>query len=1466
MLRKCRWKYQRSPFMLVLFMGSFFFSVAEAQGAAQQYQYANACYDCHGTATTDPGNPPNDFRPLDTAFRNITTGSFKGNHRTHMAQTTDKGVCEKCHTGSGSYTTGHMNDRTDMSANLNTSPVAATYSKAASPIYFNWTSNQSIMGTCANVNCHFQATTPAWGTSSFTYTDNATNDCDQCHGAPPSGGGTGTAGSHAKHDPYFKGAAQCKKCHSDHVAEAARFAHATSAGNAGRVISVRLHDPADVAGGSYSGAGTNFLPSQSGAQSFGNCSSTYCHSDGKGNYSTPTWGTASSGACGTCHGARNDAPPSPATPHQTHVGTAKGYLIACAKCHNRTVKNTADSTTYANISSYNFHVNKAKNVYFSALNPSGAWDEANCGTTYCHSNAGPYLGTNTPVTQAWSGTLDCAGCHNKAGDTIAGAKAWSAPHTKHINTYSTNANMTCNACHAQTASGNATVSNKANHVDGAKTVAWNNFANSAAPAYNLGTHQCQNVYCHGNGTTATPTVTVTWSGTLNCNGCHGGNAATPPASATHAKHVASTSPYRFSCAKCHSRTAKDTADSTSFANISSYSFHVSKTKDVWFNSYNPSATWNGTNCSTAYCHSLGNTNVLAGNLPGVYSGSLYASPAWSGTLSCNSCHGRSTAGGMPDYTNAGGAGSATANSHGKHVVGSSISCGECHEKTTKTGTTIRNAFPGYHVNKTTSDVFFNLSGNSKNGTYNSGAKTCSVTYCHGTGPSVVWGGSTNCATCHDATKTALAGRHDVHYNSTATFWNMTGNNSHSGSGYAYGCKNCHPTNAHAGGPANSNRDANIAVSSPSRITAYTENGVTATDPRGYRYTPSGTCVTVCHSRDGAGAAAVTAVNWGTAATGGCGICHNKVGDGAPVWSAPHTKHINTYSTNSEFTCNACHAGTAAGNSALLATAAARNQHPNGVKNILFNTSFVSPNSGATYPDTATGCSNTYCHSAGTSYTAPTHGAITWSGSMTCSSCHTGGTASGPTYANGSPKANSHNRHVVIWEYTCNNCHNNTTSNGTTITGAANHVNKVYSLQAGGGVSFTVAVQGNPTTPSQCSAISCHGGNSATWGSTVNCQDCHTGAADVDVFSTPFSKTSNVAIVKTAEWTSTGHGRNSAYTSGNPAAGFGAETKQCEFCHDPAVNHNAATNVFRLKNYSTPEWGRNGPCMVCHGTGSAGVTVGSTTKNGTRKVSSYHYGANHGSSNNGGLFCWDCHDGHGDVNDFMIHDQVAKISNRATSAPTTLVAVTFTLSSPPSPVWGDYVKTPGNNGICQGCHTDGTLAHFRNNLYDAAHNPGTRCTACHSHSGSNRPDAFKPSGNCDLCHGYPPVRRNLSAGTVFRQNNYSGARFEDYTGGGGAHTIEKHIPATAKASEGWANCTVCHNKDEANHTMQTPVVPSKITIDVKDRRKFDYLRQLGPERYTGTLTDKSGGSNTNATGSCSNTSCHFKPSKKWSNER
>jgi predicted CxxxxCH...CXXCH cytochrome family protein len=66
------------------------------------------------------------------------------------------------------------------------------------------------------------------------------------------------------------------------------------------------------------------------------------------------------------------------------------------------------------------------------------------------------------------------------------------------------------------------------------------------------------------------------------------------------------------------------------------------------------------------------------------------------------------------------------------------------------------------------------------------------------------------------------------------------------------------------------------------------------------------------------------------------------------------------------------------------------------------------------------------------------------------------------------------------------------------------------------------------------------------------------------------------------------------------------------------------------------------------------------------------------------------------------------------------------------------------------------------------------------------------GSCDACHGYPPA----SAGFAGTQNNWTSAKPENYLGGGGAHTINNHVSRSARPSDGFANCSKCH--DSADH--------------------------------------------------------------------
>ena len=150
---------QSDIFRLACSVVLFFAAAASAHGAS-------LCSDCHG------------MPPIDAPYRNITTGGFRGSHQTHNPAVAGAQNCEPCHTGSISYTSGHANGVISLAANINSSPVAAAYSKG---VFFNQTS-LPVLGTCASVNCHFEAVTPVWASAPLL----APAGCATCHGAPPS--------------------------------------------------------------------------------------------------------------------------------------------------------------------------------------------------------------------------------------------------------------------------------------------------------------------------------------------------------------------------------------------------------------------------------------------------------------------------------------------------------------------------------------------------------------------------------------------------------------------------------------------------------------------------------------------------------------------------------------------------------------------------------------------------------------------------------------------------------------------------------------------------------------------------------------------------------------------------------------------------------------------------------------------------------------------------------------------------------------------------------------------------------------------------------------------------------------------------------------------------------------------------------------------------------------------------------
>lgn len=234
----------------------------------------------------------------------------------------------------------------------------------------------------------------------------------------------------------------------------------------------------------------------------------------------------------------------------------------------------------------------------------------------------------------------------------------------------------------------------------------------------------------------------------------------------------------------------------------------------------------------------------------------------------------------------------------------------------------------------------------------------------------------------------------------------------------------------------------------------------------------------------------------------CGGCHgygSTFTDGtarntpAGAFPGSHKKHVADYGK----ACSVCHVAPATETSADYA-------HRNGT---ILMASPINGNTGAAYtkgtswaqtnsPTAFTGCTNTYCHSNGTSVitgTIPANTSTTWGGTTTCQSCHgAGGNDDGrPNYANNTPKRNTHGdgaSYGVTHKATaCPTCHTGVSGSAGayTITSPAAHANSAYNLQASLGYTQSTGV---------CSTPGCHG--SATWGGpALTCIDCHSSAQD-----------------------------------------------------------------------------------------------------------------------------------------------------------------------------------------------------------------------------------------------------------------------------------------------------------------------------------------------------------------------------------
>jgi predicted CxxxxCH...CXXCH cytochrome family protein len=549
------------------------------------------------------------------------------------------------------------------------------------------------------------------------------------------------------------------------------------------------------------------------------------------------------------------------------------------------------------------------------------------------------------------------------------------------------------------------------------------------------------------------------------------------------------------------------------------------------------------------------------------------------------------------------------------------------------------------------------------------------------------------------------------------------------------------------------------------------------------------------------------------------------------------------------------------------------------------------------------CSNTYCHSNGSptpatqgyatvaykTYTSPVFG-TTGNG---CGICH----AAAPT-------TNAHARHVGAIGYACVLCHSDTVdATNAIIVANGTHVNNVHNYQFSG-----VAGTGNTCSTSYCHAAqgglpatapvwtgqntaacgTCHKATNATQNSfahtahlnsavalygppvlqgaavPTSCQVCHTtyvnnGATHSNGVVNTSLLSCNPCHVGTQTLTIWQGGRvtceschvgttrsqiqgvtapdqsTSAVTGHTQNTFTGAP--QCTTCHDNTAAHISGVigDAVRLKLANT-----NAQCASCH---NAPASVIPAFRN-----MSTHFTTYKGPQN---MLCKQCHDPHGTTNLSMIRTQLKGPWSNITTW-----TITYT-----DPVNG-FINTANNRGLCQVCHTK--TNHYRAGVPEGNNHHTSGCLGCHGHNAAG--GAFKPAGGaCDSCHGYPPLPKGLAGLTFGTAGNYANGRFEDYSGGGGAHFVNDHVKPTAVASEGWTNCAMCHNggslTSTPNHLMVTPVKTNIPNVTVKVDQKYQFAYGVQITYTSAKLTNTA-----NKTGTCTNVECHFQPSKRWSVQR
>ncbi len=397
----------------------------------------DSCYNCHG-------RPPVDMTTLANPPINALNPGMIGAHNKHADNPAIGDNCSVCHNGfvATSMQTGNMLLGFNVFGGKMQSGTFYGYSTLTGEVWksgsagttIRRTENSNNVNKCANVYCHGGGTVapssqvvPAIGGGSKTtpFWENGAVEasCGNCHGTTYAN--YSSRGSHGRHtgSTSNRPGISCEKCHgphndNSHVNGSVKWSFYSTVKrmNATAGYGTTGYKPSGASFFNASGSTGNLAPSSA----YGTCN-VYCHSDARGTFANPVWGSGSLGSptCGACH--KNMA--TDATAPGAHYVHANILGYACSTCHNGAGSGTAN------------HVNGTIELSFSGTATGTTYSKASpitpnvaygtCSNIPCH-------GGGTATWASGTGVVPCLGCHSNSINNRAAIGAQFSGQSHHI--------------------------------------------------------------------------------------------------------------------------------------------------------------------------------------------------------------------------------------------------------------------------------------------------------------------------------------------------------------------------------------------------------------------------------------------------------------------------------------------------------------------------------------------------------------------------------------------------------------------------------------------------------------------------------------------------------------------------------------------------------------------------------------------------------------------------------------------------------------------------------------------------------------------------------------------------------------------------------------------------------------------------------------------------------------------------